>query len=193
MKTGTKNSTLGLSVNRAAKKFRDKKVFSFFLMLMLCGLPLSSHSKPAKTRFEGNWQSCFIVGGDTAAKGSRVCTGYQLVQKDKKICGTWTQFASTLHQGQLQAIQVNSNKARWIKSCTLTDNGCLSQGENSYSTSDGSTVNKEFRLCHGRLMDAQIPCTLKNAQSDGYKRANFPKKDKQALKSEPWIKSCFLE
>jgi hypothetical protein len=143
-------------------------------------LPSTGDAKPdlpASTPFAGVWESC--SGTDAPEQ----CSRYLLLQRGKRICGTWSYFASgDSYEGRVIAEAMSPLEARRNRICgrpgSETDTECETGWE---------TIDRPLRLCSGKLGDLD--------SKDGGCFADFERVEGadpsfQELASQPWMQAC---
>ncbi len=143
-------------------------------------LPGPSDAKselPASTPFAGVWESC--AGTDAPEQ----CGRYVLLQRGKRICGTWSYFASgDSYEGRVIAEAMSPLEARRTRICGRP--GSETQTE---CNTGWETIDRPLRLCSGKLGDLD--------GKDGRCFADFESVEDattslQELASQPWVQAC---
>jgi hypothetical protein len=160
-------------------------------LLVLATLPAMADS-PA--RFEGAWRSCstFEKDHDSTFAGQTICTGYYLLQRNDKICGTWAYFATGMYEGRLQATAIDPTHAKLTKICGRPSSDMQTQCEGGLEKEapvGWEDSQQTLELCHGRLLGAGEVCQAANTQQGYGRQALKPSKRKELL-SQPWVQSC---
>jgi hypothetical protein len=129
------------------------------------------------TPFAGVWESC--AGTDAPEQ----CSRYLLLQRGKRICGTWSYFASgDSYEGRVIAEATSSLDARRNRICGRPGSETRTECETGWET-----IDRPLRLCNGKLGDLD--------GKDGRCFADFERVEGagpslQELASQPWVQAC---
>ena len=163
--------------------------------VLTCAQPFAAFAKPAAPLpFEGSWRSCFTLrdGTGSAYDGHKICTGYDLVQRGQNVCGTWSEFATGIYEGRLQAVATDKTHAQWTSICGRT--GSETNTECQTSEDEGApqaweAINQPLQLCKGRLLVGNDSCTVQHAKQ-GYRKHHLSHAQRTELLAEPWMQQC---
>lgn len=145
-------------------------------------VPLSDPSDaksdiPASTPFAGSWESC--AGTDAPEQ----CSRYLLLQREKRICGTWSYFASgKSYEGRVIAEATSSLGARRNRICGRPGSETRTECETGWET-----IDRPLRLCNGKLGDLDSKDGLCFAD---FERVAGADRSLQELTSQPWVHAC---
>ena len=148
-----------------------------------CAQPTTSTGggkSTASAPFAGSWEYC---GRNDAPEQ---CSRYRLLQRGKRICGTWWDFAADgIYEGRVIAVVVSPGEARRIRICGRP-------GGNTQTECDAGwdTVDLPLRLCGGKLGDLD--------GKDGkcfadFKRVKRPDPSLEALAAQAWVEDCLSD
>lgn len=127
--------------------------------------------------FAGSWQSC------TGAQSPELCSRYLLLQRGKRICGTWSYFASgDSYDGRVVAELVSPVEARRTRICGRPGSETGTQCEVGWEV-----INRPMQLCGGKLGDLDGKAGGCLADFERVESAD-PLLD--ALAAQPWIEEC---
>lgn len=127
--------------------------------------------------FTGSWESC------AGAESPDQCSRYLLLQRGKKICGTWSYFASgDGYEGRIIANATSPIEARRTRIC-----GRPGSETNVACETGWEAINRPLRLCGGKLGDMDGKNGTCFADFERVKNAGPSLK---ALAEQPWIKVC---
>jgi hypothetical protein len=169
-----------------------KTLITLLTSSILITSPIVANAKTVKP-FEGSWHSCFMY------QGSKICTGYTLLQRKQNVCGNWSYFATGIYQGQLQAIANGRTTAKLTKICgrsgSNTQTECktnpLVADETNWEIPTGDVT--ALKLCNGKLVEGSGSCKSLIKQNSGYRYSALSSVKKQKLLAEPWMQSCLTE
>lgn len=136
-----------------------------------------SASQPELGSFTGVWASC------DGAAAPEECSRYILLQRDARICGTWSYFASgQAFEGRVVAHANSESKARRTHVC-----GRPGSETNTECDAGWQAIDQPLELCGGRLSDL--------AGADGgcfadYEAVPASQADLAALEAEAWAQTC---
>jgi hypothetical protein len=131
----------------------------------------------ASATFAGSWESC--VGTES----SEQCSRYLLLQREKRICGSWSYFASgDIYEGRVIAEAISSTEARRTRVCGRPGSETRTECETGWDT-----VDRPLRLCGGKLGDLD--------GKDGRCFADFERVDRrdpslEELAAQEWVEAC---
>lgn len=132
---------------------------------------------PSPAPFAGAWEAC--AGTDA----SEQCSRYLLLQRDNRICGTWSYFASgRSYEGRVIAEAMSPQEARRNRICGRPGSETRTECETGWET-----IDRPLRLCKGKLGDLD--------GKDGRCFADFERVEGagpslQELTSQPWVQAC---
>lgn len=132
---------------------------------------------PASTPFAGVWTSC--AGTDAAEQ----CSRDLLLQHGKRICGTWSYFASgDSYDGRVIAEVMSPLEARRKRVCGRPGSEARTECDTGWEA-----IDQPLRLCSGKLGDLD--------GNDGgcfadYERAEDKGRSLQELASQSWVQAC---
>ncbi|MFD0724376.1 hypothetical protein ACFQ0E_02065 [Lysobacter brunescens] len=132
---------------------------------------------PASTPFAGVWTSC--KGTDAAEQ----CSRYLLLQRGKRICGTWSYFASgDSYEGRVIAEVMSPLEARRRRVCGRPGSETRTECDTGWEA-----IDRPLRLCSGKLddLDGNDGCGFAD-----YERAEDKGRSLQELASQPWVQAC---
>ena len=133
--------------------------------------------RPASTPFAGVWESC--AGTDAPEQ----CGRYVLLQRGKRICGTWSYFASgDSYEGRIIGDAMSPMEARRKQICGRPGSETRTACDTGWET-----IDRPLRLCSGKLGDLD--------SKDGRCFADFERVEGataslQELASQPWMQAC---
>jgi len=131
----------------------------------------------ASTPFAGVWESC--AGTDAPEQ----CSRYVILQREKRICGTWSYFASgDSYEGRVIAEMMSPLEARRTRICGRPGSETRTDCDTGWET-----IDRPLRLCSGKLGDLD--------SRDGRCFADFESVEDattslQELASQPWVQAC---
>lgn len=129
--------------------------------------------------FAGSWESC------QGASAPEECARYVLVQRGRRVCGTWFYVASgQAYQGRVVAHAISPTQARRTHVCGRPGS------ETGTECDDGwESIDRPLLLCGGGLADL--------VRKDGscmadYRPVGAAEGDVSALLIQPWVQQCLL-
>lgn len=131
----------------------------------------------ASGAFAGHWVAC----EGTASPDE--CARYVLLQKDDRICGTWSYLATgDAYEGRVIARATSPTEARRTHVCGRPGSETDTECEDGWQT-----IDKPLRLCDGKLGDM--------TRADGscfadYQSVVLPDEVRDALQAQPWVQEC---
>lgn len=131
----------------------------------------------ASAPFAGSWESC------AGAERPEQCSRYLLLQRGKRICGTWSYFASgDGYEGKVIAEANSPLEARRIRVCGRPGSETGMECETGWES-----IDKPFHLCDGRLGDLEG----KNGSCFAdFERVGSAGASLEVLAAQPWIQAC---
>lgn len=149
-------------------------------------------SPPVKTAFEakpdvgesgsfaGSWESC---GGNDSP---HLCSRYRLLQRGKRICGTWSYVASGAgYEGRVVAEASSPVEARRTRICGRPGSETRTPCETGWDT-----IDRPLRLCGGKLGDL-------DGKGGGcfadFERVARPDPSLKALAAQAWVEACLSD
>lgn len=160
-----------------------KKLFLPLLIaaaMTACAQPMTtpSGSKSMQTAsFAGSWESC---GSNDSPEQ---CSRYRLLQRGKRICGTWSYVATGAgYEGRVVAEVVSLDEARRTRICGRPGSETRTQCDVGWET-----VDRPLRLCDGKLGDLDGKGGKCFADFERVKR---PDPSLEALAKQPWVEAC---
>jgi hypothetical protein len=163
-----------------------KKVFFPMLIataMTACALPTTTTSgsksmQPAS--FAGSWEYC---GRNDSPD---MCSRYLLLQRGKRICGTWSYVATyDEYEGRVVAEAISPVEARRTRICGRPGSKTRTPCETGWDT-----IDRPLRLCDGKLGDLD--------GKDGkcfadFERVKRPDPSLEALAAQPWVEACLSD
>lgn len=168
-------------------------LFAFVLSGFGCAKPVSQVAPPASqpveaavdvqanvtasAPFAGSWESC------AGAESPEQCSRYLLVQRGKRICGTWSYFASgDSYEGRVMAEAISPVEARRTGICGRPGSETSTECEAGWDT-----IDRPLRLCSGKLGDLD--------SKDGrcfadFERVEHPGPSLENLAAQSWVEVC---
>jgi hypothetical protein len=168
-------------------------LFAFVLSSSGCAKPVSQAESPASlpveaavdakpnvaaaAPFAGSWESC------AGAESPEQCSRYLLLQRGKRICGTWLYFASgDSYEGRVIAEAISPVEARRTGICGRPGSETSTECEAGWDT-----IDRPLRLCGGKLGDLD--------GKDGRCFADFERVERldpslEALAAQAWVETC---
>lgn len=168
-------------------------LFALVLSSFGCAKPVSQAASPAflpveaavdakpnvtaPVPFAGSWQSC------AGAESPEQCSRYLLVQRGKRICGTWSYFASgDSYEGRVMAEAISPVEARRTRICGRPGSETRTECEAGWDT-----IDRPLRLCGGKLGDLD--------SKDGrcfadFERVERPDPSLEDLAAQAWLEAC---
>ena len=132
---------------------------------------------PTSTPYAGAWKSC--AGTDAPEQ----CSRYLLLQRGKRICGTWSYFASgDSYEGRVMAEAMSSLEARRNRICGRPGSETRTECEAGWET-----IDRPLRLCNGKLGDLDSKDDRCFADFERVEDASSSLKE---LASQPWLQTC---
>lgn len=127
--------------------------------------------------FTGVWESC------AGAESPGQCSRYLLVQRGKRICGTWSYFASgDSYEGRVMAEAMSPVEARRTHMCGRPGSETRTECEAGWDS-----IDRPLRLCGGKLGDLD--------GKDGRCFADFERVERSdpslhELAAQEWVEAC---
>lgn len=163
-----------------------KKVF--FPMLIVaamtaCAQPTTTTSgaqSMTSAAFAGSWEYC---GRNDSPD---LCSRYLLLQRGKRICGTWSYVASGAgYEGRVVAEAISPVEARRTRICGRPGSKTRTPCETGWDT-----IDRPLHLCDGKLGDL--------GGKDGkcfadFERVKRPDPSLEALAAQPWVEACLSD
>lgn len=168
-------------------------LFAFALSSFGCAKPVSQAISPASlpveaaadakpnvtapVPFAGSWQSC------AGAESPEQCSRYLLVQRGKRICGTWSYLASgDSYEGRVMAEAISPVEARRTRICGRPGSETRTECEAGWDT-----IDRPLRLCGEKLGDLD--------SKDGrcfadFERVGRPDISLDNLAAQAWVEAC---
>lgn len=145
--------------------------------------PAQGGAKPdiaASAPFAGSWESC--VGTDAPEQ----CSRYLLVQRGKRICGTWSYFASgDSYEGRVVAEAISPVEARRTRICGRPGSETRTECEAGWDT-----IDRPLRLCGGKLGD--LDGKGGSCFAD-FERVQRPDPSLEELAAQAWMEACLSD
>ena len=127
--------------------------------------------------FAGTWESC--EGASTPAE----CSRYMLVQRGRRVCGTWSYVASGIgYEGRLIASATSETLARRSHVCGRPGSETRTECEDGWEA-----VDTPLRLCNGKLGDLGSADGICSAD---HRPVPASESGHEALLSESWVQEC---
>lgn len=132
------------------------------------------------TPFAGVWESC----ADTDAPEQ--CSRYLLLQHGKRICGTWSYFASgNSYEGRVIAEAMSHLEARRKRICGRPGSEIRTECDTGWET-----IDRPLRLCNDKLGDLD--------SKDGRCFADFERVESRGPELEKfagqaWVQACLSQ
>ncbi|WP_066261981.1 hypothetical protein [Hydrogenophaga flava] len=163
-----------------------KKVFFPMLIAvaMAAGAQPTNTSSGGKSKvsapFAGSWVSC---GRNDSPD---LCSRYLLLQRGKRICGTWSYVASyKSYDGRVVAEAVSSVEARRTRICGRPGSETRTECEDGWET-----IDRPLHLCDEKLGDLDGKGGRCYA---GFVRVKRPDPSLEELAAEPWVQACLSD
>lgn len=130
--------------------------------------------------FAGSWESC------AGAEAPEQCSRYLLLQRGKRICGTWSYYASgDAYEGRVVAESVSPLEARRTRICgrpgSETDTEC---------DAGWQTIDRPLRICDGKLGDLD---GKQGACFADFERVDDTDRQLAELAAQPWVRDCLAQ
>lgn len=171
-------------------------LFAFVLGTFGCAKPVSQPASPASlpvktavdakpnavepASFAGSWQSC------AGTESPDQCSRYLLLQRGKRICGTWSYFASgDSYQGRVVAETISPVEARRTRICGRPGSETRTECEAGWDT-----IDRPLRLCDGKLGD--LDGTNGSCFAD-FERVERPDPSLEKLAGQAWVEACLSD
>lgn len=142
--------------------------------------PAQGGAKPyitASAPFAGSWESC--VGADAPEQ----CSRYLLLQRGKRICGTWSYFASgDIYEGRVMAEAISPVEARRTRVCGRPGSETHTECDTGWEA-----IDRPLRLCDGKLGDLDGKHGRCFADFD---RVENAEKSLADLAAQAWVEAC---
>jgi hypothetical protein len=131
----------------------------------------------ASAAFAGSWESC------GQADAPEQCSRYLLLQHGKRICGTWSYFASgDGYEGKVIAEASSPLEARRTRICGRPGSETRMECEAGWET-----IDRPLRLCDGKLGDLDG----KNGSCFAdFERVESAGPSLAVLAGQPWMQAC---
>ncbi|MGM9425085.1 hypothetical protein [Hydrogenophaga sp. MI9] len=127
--------------------------------------------------FAGSWESC---GPNDSPD---LCSRYLLLQRGKRICGTWSYVATGAgYEGRVVAEVVSPGEARRTRICGRQGSETRTQCDVGWEA-----IDRPLRLCDGKLGDLDGKGGKCFADFERVKR---PDPSLEALAKQPWVEAC---
>lgn len=171
-------------------------LFAFALGASGCAKPVSQAASPASlpvraavdakpnagesASFAGSWQSC------TGAESPDQCSRYLLLQRGKRICGTWSYFASgDSYEGRVVAEVISPVEARRTRICGRPGSETRIACEVGWDT-----IDRPLRLCGSKLGDLDGKGGRCFAD---FERVERPDPSLEELAAQAWAEACLSD
>ena len=179
------------------------RMLSFFVVILAfvlsgfgCAKPVSqaasSASLPVETAvdakqnvtefetFGGSWESC------AGTESPDQCSRYLLLQRGKRICGTWSYFASgNSYEGRVVAEAISPVEARRTRICGRPGSETRTECEAGWDT-----IDRPLRLCGGKLGD--LDGKGGSCFAD-FERVQRPDPSLEKLAAQAWVEACLSD
>ncbi len=127
--------------------------------------------------FAGSWESC------AGTEGPEQCSRYLLLQRGKRICGTWSYFASgDGYEGKIIAEATSPLEARRTRICGRPGSETRMDCETGWEA-----IDRPLRLCGGKLGDLD---GKKGSCFADFRRVESAGPSLKVLVEQPWIQAC---
>jgi hypothetical protein len=168
-------------------------LFAFVLGSSGCAKPVSQAASPASlpveaavdakpnatvsASFAGSWESC------AGTESPEQCSRYLLLQRGKRICGTWSYFASgDSYEGRVMAEAISPVEARRTRICGRPGSETRIACEAGWDT-----IDRPLRLCGGKLGDLDGKGSRCFAD---FERVERPGTSLEELAAQAWVEAC---
>lgn len=126
--------------------------------------------------FTGVWEEC-----DEGTSPDE-CSRYVLVQRGRRICGTWSYLATAdLYEGRLQATALSGTQARRTQVCGRPGSEARTECDAGWDA-----IDKPLRVCGETLGTFESP----DACPGRYVRSRAAIARIAELSAEPWMQAC---
>lgn len=134
----------------------------------------------ASAPFAGSWESCAGAGSPDQ------CSRYQLLQRGKRICGTWSYVASgDSYEGRVVAEAISSVEARRTRVCGRPGSETRTECEAGWDA-----IDRPLRLCGGKLSDLDGKGARCFAD---FERVERPDPSLDELAAQAWVEACLSD
>jgi len=168
-------------------------LFAFVLSGSGCANPVSQAASPvsppveaaadakpnvtAPASFAGSWESC------AGTESPEQCSRYLLLQREKRICGTWSYFASGgIYEGRVMAEAISPVEARRTGICGRPGSETRTECEAGWDI-----IDRPLRLCGGKLGDLD---GKDGRCSADFERVERPDPSLDNLAAQAWMEAC---
>lgn len=130
--------------------------------------------------FAGSWRSC------AGTESPDQCSRYLLLQRGKRICGTWSYFASgDSYEGRVVAEAISPVEARRTRICGRPGSETRIECEAGWDT-----IDRPLRLCGGKLGD--LDGKGGSCFAD-FERVERPDPALEELAAQAWVEACLSD
>lgn len=130
--------------------------------------------------FAGSWEYC---GRNDSPD---LCSRYRLLQRGKRICGTWSYVASGAgYEGRVVAEAISPVEARRTRICGRPGSETRTPCEAGWDT-----IDRPLRLCGGKLGD--LDGKGGSCFAD-FVRVERPDPSLEALAAQTWVEACLSD
>lgn len=171
-------------------------LFAFVLGTFGCAKPVSQPASPASlpvktavdakpnadesASFAGRWQSC------AGTESPEQCSRYLLLQRGKRICGTWSYFASgDSYEGRVVAEAISPVEARRTRICGRPGSETRTECEAGWDI-----IDRPLRLCGGKLGD--LDGKSGSCFAD-FERVEHAEPALEELAAQTWVEACLSD